>query len=65
MSRNLAPYCKSILGADVSDKSIDIYNSLAESQSDKLKAVAPSDIPAGAKFDVIVVRSKMERHGLS
>ena len=63
-SRELAPHVKSIVGVDVSEPSVEIYNRLAEESGDKDKMSAVALDLQGApgelgdkdkKFDVVTV----------
>ena len=63
-SRELAPHVKSILGIDVSEPSVEIYNRVAEEsgEKDKMSAVAldlqgtPGELgDKDEKFDVVTV----------
>ncbi|VDC00619.1 unnamed protein product [Peniophora sp. CBMAI 1063] len=69
LSRELAPYVKSIVGVDISEASVEVYNRLAaeSDDADKMKAVvldlqgAPGELE-DKKFDVVT--SSMVYHHL-
>lgn len=66
LSQQLSPYCKSVVGVDISQAMVDLYNESARNQGlsgDELRAVCfdvldnkfSSDCLNGQKFDVVVV----------
>lgn len=63
MSRHLAPYCKEILGADISDGMVEAYNKNAQASEvtkNKIKAIrlelkGDDEELDGKRFDFITV----------
>lgn len=69
MSRELAPFVKTILGVDISDAMVKRYNQRVSEQGilpEEMRAVtielkgAPDELN-GQKFDVIIVRQNLNR----